>query len=93
MRSSDERIYCRVFLSSVKNFLFTAINAAVIIHSQIIHSQYFRNNELKKINGWTAIVRKVRSLIIGSVRRKKKLLNNANQTTFLKPARFQCSGW
>lgn len=66
-RSDDSR----VFLSSVKN-LFTSINAAVIIHSQIIHSQYFRNNELKKINDWTAIVRKVRSLIIGSVRSRKK---------------------
>ncbi len=52
-----------------------------------------RYNELKKINGWTAIVCKVRSLIIESARRRKKLLNNVNQTTFLKPALFQCLGW
>ncbi len=78
-----------------RNFLFIlAINAAVIIHSQIIHSQYFRNNELKKINGWTAIVRKVRSLIIGSVRRKKKAIkqcksNHIPQTSSVSSG----SGW
>lgn len=57
-----------VFLSCVKNFLFTLINADVIIHQQIIHSH---NNKREKINDGTAIVRKVRSPIIASVRREK----------------------